>query len=311
MATSSKPTGVLLMTYGSATTSANVDDFIEHVYPKQPAPELIAEFKRRFDIVHSSPLIAITIEQGKALQKLLEERHGKNTFVVRAGMLHSAPFIADSVAELRSLGAASITGIILSPQFSDFIMSGYKRYLLEAAADNGYTAADVRIVGPWPDEPRYVQFISQNLVKKRKVLSEKYGAAVPVIFTTHSLPERVVAKDPNYLKQLEITMHAVVAKSKLPDGSWTYAYQSAGHSPEPWLKPDLVDILAEYKTRKKPAVLIVPLQFLADHLEVLYDLDTAAREQCTASGIAYNRIELPNTAPLFIQSLANLAAGRE
>jgi ferrochelatase len=298
-------TGVLLMTYGSATNSKNVEEFLDHVYPDGPDSELVTEFKRRFDIVNGSPLVAITVDQGKELQKLLDREHPEK-YVVKVGMLHSTPFIKDAIADLKASGAKKIIGIILSPQFSDFIMGGYKRHLLAATKQLGFKNSDVLVVGPWPNEPSFIELISKRLLEKHQVLVKKYGTKVPIIFTTHSLPERVVAKDPNYLKQLEKTMKAVVKKAKLDDDNWTYAYQSAGHTPEPWLKPDLVDILAKLRPEKVPAVLIVPLQFLADHLEILYDLDTAAAEQCTDYGTEYNRIELPNTDPLFINSLSHL-----
>ncbi len=300
------PIGVVLMTYGSATTSDNVDEFLDHVYPKGPDPELVEEFKRRFDLVNGSPLVAITVKQGEALQKLLDKKQGSQSYVVRVGMLHSAPFIDDAIAELKASGVKKITAVILSPQFSDFIMSGYKHNLLQATRNNGYEDTDICVVGPWPDEPGFIELISRRLLDKQSALVKKHGTRVPIIFTTHSLPERVVAKDPGYLKQLERTMHAVVKKAKLGEGSWTYAYQSAGHTPEPWLKPDLVDILAELQPEKVSAVLIVPLQFLTDHLEILYDLDTAAGEQCLEFGIEYNRTDMPNTAPLFIETLAGL-----
>ncbi len=305
MAINSSLTGVVLMTYGSATTSKNVEEFLDHVYPDGPDPELVAEFKRRFDVVNGSPLVEITVNQGKALQTLLDSIH-PGQYIVRVGMLHSVPFIADSVADLKHLGAKQMVGIILSPQFSDFIMSGYKRNLLISTSANGFEDDKVKVVGPWPDEPSFIELISKRLLAKRRSLIKKYGMDVPVVFTTHSLPERVVAKDPSYLDQLEQTMMAVASRAKLTKADWTYAYQSAGHTPEPWLKPDLVDILAELKPKKVPAVLIVPLQFLADHLEILYDLDTAAGEQCSDYDIEYNRIELPNTDPLFIKTLANL-----
>jgi ferrochelatase len=304
----SNVTGVLLMTYGSATTSKNVDEFLHDVYPDGPDPELVNEFKRRFDVVQGSPLVAITTKQGKELQKYLNKEQPDKNYIIRVGMLHSAPYIKDAVADLKTGGSDKIIGIILSPQFSDFIMSGYRQKLFEATKQLGIKDSNVTVVGPWPDEPNFIEFISNSLHKKYVSLKKKYGNNVAIIFTTHSLPQRVVAKDPSYLNQLDKTMKAVIKKAKLSNGSWSYAFQSAGHTPEPWLKPDLVDILAELKLRKVPAVLIVPLQFLSDHLEILYDLDIAAAEQCAEFDIVYNRIELPNTNPLFIKTLAHLVS---
>jgi ferrochelatase len=137
-------------------------------------------------------------------------------------------------------------------------------------------------------------------------LEKEYGTGIPVVFTTHSLPQSVVEKDLSYLEQLKSTIDNV--RTKISGEIECYsAYQSAGHTPEAWLKPDLTDILDQVSKKGAKAILIVPIQFLADHLEILYDLDVAARAQCEERGIAYNRIELPNTDPLFIDALASVA----
>ena len=302
------PIGVVLMTYGSATTSKNAKKFLEDVYPNGPDKGLVKEFQRRFDLVGGSPLIEITLQQGHMLQTYLDKSQAINNYVVGVGFLHSPPAIDLAVTKLKAVGARKLIGIILSPQFSKFIMGGYAKALQLAAEKNGFGVRDISIAGPWPEQPDFINLLSGRLVAKHRMLTKKYRQNVPIIFTTHSLPKRVVDKDPDYLKQLEKTMRAIVKKSKLSKSAWSYAYQSAGHTPEEWLKPDLVDILAEFKPIKVPAVLIVPLQFLADHLEILYDLDIAAKEQCEESNISYNRIELPNTDPMFIKTLASLVA---
>jgi ferrochelatase len=294
--------GVIIMTYGSATTAEHVGSYMEHIY-KSGVPEgLVEDFAERYRLVGRSPLVDITREQASKL----EQKLGPDRFVVRAGMLHSDPFISDVIADLRKAGAERIIGIILSPQFSSFIMDGYLTALRAAAADHGYSAEEVSVAGPWPTEPDFIELLAKRTADAQAKLRVQYEVSVPVIFTTHSLPERVVAKDPNYLTQLSKTIDAVVAKLNDSTLEWYAAYQSAGHTPEPWLKPDLVDILAELRDKKSPAVLIVPIQFLADHLEILYDLDIAGKEQCDDFGIAYNRIELPNTDPLFISALASV-----
>jgi ferrochelatase len=124
-----------------------------------------------------------------------------------------------------------------------------------------------------------------------------------VIFTAHSLPESVIDRDRGYLDQIHETIDAIVARAGLPDGRWQFAYQSAGHSPEPWLTPDLKDLLPGLRDAGHSAVLVVPVQFLADHLEILFDIDVAAAEEAEEAGLAFNRTELPNTDPAFIESL--------
>jgi len=185
-------------------------------------------------------------------------------------------------------------------------MQGYHTALQAAGHVHGYAANNIVVAKPWPTEDHFVRLLADRTRTALAKLTTKYGKQPPVLFTTHSLPERVVAKDPSYLRQLTATTEAVVAQLGDVHLEWYQAYQSAGHTPEPWLKPDITDILDKIKqaTPEAKGILIVPIQFLADHLEILYDLDIAGGEQCREHGFEYNRIELPNTAPLFIEALA-------
>lgn len=274
---------------------------MQHIYKDKVPEGLVEDFAERYRLVDHSPLIEITEKQAELLER---ELNGKgNTFVVRAGMLHSHPFIEEAVRDCHEAGTEQIVGIILSPQFSSFIMEGYRTTLRSAAKKAGYDADKVIVADPWPTEPNFIALLAKRVNDGLARLHEQYGN-VPVVFTTHSLPERVVAKDPSYLSQLQATAEAIVAKLDNPKLEWYRGYQSAGHTPEPWLKPDLVDILADLRDKKDKAVLIVPIQFLADHLEILYDLDIAGGEQCKDCDISYNRIELPNVDPIFIKALA-------
>ena len=279
---------------------------MQHIYKDEVPVGVIEDFAQRYRVVNGSPLVRITADQASALQTQLDSTTS-GSYVVRSAMLHSAPFIEDVVGELRTAGVTKIVGIILSPQFSSFIMEGYRTTLQKAATLHGFMESQVIVAEPWPAEPHFVQMLANRVTESLSALEKKSGVAVPVVFTTHSLPERVVAKDPSYLDQLTETIDGVLTELKMPSLEWYAAYQSAGHTPEPWLKPDLTDILAKLREKKQKNVLIVPIQFLADHLEILYDLDIAGREQCDEYGIAYNRIQLANTDSLFIEALQAIA----
>ena len=294
----SNAAGVVLMTYGSATTAKHVSEYMNHIY-KGTAPEsLVVDFEHRYSLVGGSPLIKITEKLAELLQKKLG-----GGYIVQSGMRHSEPFIEKAVASCRLRGATRLIGIILSPQFSSFIMEGYRADFLAAAKKHGFSESDVTIAPPWPAESHFTTLLARRVEESLSKLSRRRKTDISVVFTTHSLPQRVVEKDPTYLRQLSQTIKAVRKKLALPSLKWHAAYQSAGHTPEVWLKPDLVDILAKLRDKKTPAILIVPIQFLTDHLEILYDLDIAAKEQCKEYGIAYNRIKLPNTDPLFVAAL--------
>lgn len=296
--------GVIIMTYGSATTADHVAEYMHHIYKDKVPEGLVEDFAERYRLVGHSPLIEITEKQAELLG--MEMNVTGNNFIVQSAMLHSHPFIDEAVSACRKAGAKKIVGIILSPQFSSFIMEGYRTALKAAALKEGYTEDEISVAEPWSTEQHFIELLAQRVNAALAKLHEKHDN-VPVVFTTHSLPERVVAKDPEYLKQLQATAEAVVAKLDNPKLEWYRGYQSAGHTPEPWLKPDLVDILADLRDKHDKAVLIVPIQFLADHLEILYDLDIAGGEQCEEYGIEYNRIDLPNIDPLFIKALASVA----
>jgi ferrochelatase len=296
------------MTFGSATTAAGVRDYLASVYRGRPVPEdLITEFERRYEIVGRSPLVDITRAQGAALQQVLDAQEGPGRIVVRTGMLHSEPRIAGAFQELVAAGADQLTGIVLAPQFSPVILAGYGRSL-EAARAEAPAAIPVHLAGAWYDRPAFIASLAERLVAGLNRFDPARRHGVPVIFTAHSVPLSVMELDPGYITQLTDTAAAIAEAVGLSRSRWQFAYQSAGHSPEPWLTPDLLDVLPTLKAAGHREALIAPLQFCADHLEVLYDLDVAARGQAEAAGVAYHRMEMPNTSPSFIRALADVVA---
>jgi ferrochelatase len=303
------PTGVLLMTFGSAQTADEVPDYLRSVRGGgDPDPAVVAEFQRRYEIVGWSPLVRITREQGEALQRTLDEDHGPGRFAVAVGMLHSEPRIDDAVRVLAAAGAGRVTGIVLSPQYSPIIMGGYDR-ALSAAMGSELPGMQVRVAGPWHTTPSFVGELAGRVQEALGRFSEP--ERVPIIFTAHSLPRPVVDRDRGYIDQLMETIELVARRAGLARDRWQFAYQSAGHTPEEWLKPDLKDLLPGLREAGHDDVLVVPVQFLADHLEILYDIDVAAREEARAAGLRFHRIDLPNTSPVFIRALAEVVEREE
>ncbi|MGH2816019.1 MAG: ferrochelatase [Actinomycetota bacterium] len=298
---------MLLMTYGSAATAEEVPAYLRSVRGGRDAdPELVAEFQRRYRLIGWSPLVRITLEQGAELQRLLDTTKGTGRYRVEVGMLHSKPTIDEAVARLAVAGVRRLVGIVLSPQWSPVIMGGYRR-ALDAAAWRLGPDADVVLAGPWHRTPAFLDALAERVTEALGRLD----LDVPVLFTAHSLPKAVVDRDPAYLGQLAETIDAVVERTGLDRSRWQFAYQSAGHSPEEWLKPDLKDLLPGLRDAGHTAVLVVPVQFLADHLEILYVIDIAARDEATEAGLAFNRIELMNTSPAFIRALADVTLDQE
>lgn len=292
-------TGVVLMTYGAPAGEADLPRYLAAVRGGRAAdPELLAEMARRYAVIGGSPLVARTIEQAAALERTLGERH-----LVTAGMRFSAPAIAEAVGSLVMRGATRLVGICMSPQWSPLLMSGYERELRAEADRRGVPAA---IAGAWHRAPRFIAALAEGV---RASLREHPGATV--LLTAHSLPKRVFDAEPEYIAQLRETGDLVAAAAGLSAERWRWAYQSAGHTQEEWLRPDLVELFPELVASGARDVLVVPVQFLADHLEVLYDLDVAAAQQARAAGLVYHRIAMPNAQPEFIRALADVARATE
>jgi ferrochelatase len=291
-------TGVVLMTYGSPRDLDDVGAYITRVRGgREPGPELLAEFRRRYAVIGMSPLIEITQQQAAALEDDLG-----TDFVVGAGMRFSDPSIDAIAADLASRGAERLLGVILSPQYSPTLMGGYDRAVQAAA--NGLPA---RTVEAWHLNPAFVDVLASRIRAALASYPDAQRDRVPVLLTAHSLPKRVVDREPEYVEQLQATARAVAAAADLPAERWSFAYQSAGHTPEEWLKPDMLEVLPILAAAGHRDVVVAPVQFLADHLETLYDVDVAGREQALTAGFrTFTRIAAPNSAADFIAALKDI-----
>lgn len=304
--------GVLLMTYGSPSSLEDVPRYMRAVRGgREPEPELLVEFTRRYRVIGGSPLVEITAVQAEALETALG-----GDAVVRTGMRFSAPSIRDGLLSLARAGVDEVVGIILSPQYSPMIMGGYgrageaARRELSAEAGGSGDAGDVtsvRIAGAWHEEGAFLDALAGRIREALERFPDDEAPRVPVLLTAHSLPRRVADEEPEYLDQLAWTAQAVAERAGLSPERWTFCWQSAGHEPGEWMKPDFADLMPELRAAGHRSVLVAPVQFLADHLEILYDIDVGAREQAEAQGLAFARIESLNTDSRFIEALASVA----
>lgn len=296
------------MTFGSAQNAEEIPAYLRSVRGgADPDPAVVAEFQRRYEVIGWSPLVRITREQGEALQRLLDAE-GTGRYVVVVGMLHSEPRIEQAVTALAERRVDRVIGIVLSPQYSPVIMGGYAR-ALAAAGSRHLPRAALRVAGPWHTVPSFAHELADRIVEALARFPDP--GRVPLIFTAHSLPRAVVDRDRAYIDQLMETVDLVAGDAGLPRERWQFAYQSAGHTPEEWLKPDLKDLLPGVRDAGHDAVLVVPVQFLADHLEILYDIDVAARQEAEEAGLRFHRIDLPNVSPVFIRALAEVVKREE
>jgi protoporphyrin/coproporphyrin ferrochelatase len=293
--------GVLLMTYGSPA-SLERDDMRTYLArirgDREPDEALVDEFTRRYRVIGGSPLIQITRLQAAGL----EARLG---WPAAIGMRFSAPSIEDGLRSLTDRGVELVAAIVMSPQFSPLLMGGYERDINAARTAIGQRAPRVVVADAWHEEPAFIDALARRIREGLAALSR--DRAVPVLLTAHSLPRRVADQEPGYLDQLRVTAELIAGAAGLTHGQWRFCWQSAGHEPGAWMTPDFADLMPELAGQGHRAVLVAPVQFLADHLEILYDVDVGGREQAERAGLAFYRINSLNDDPAFLTGLAAVA----
>ena len=301
--TSLERPSVLLMTYGSPASLEREDvrAYLARVRGgREPDPELVDEFTRRYRVIGGSPLVGITRRQAEALSDV-------TGWPVEVGMRFSEPSILAGLRTLTDAGVTQVAAIVLSPQYSPLLMSGYGQSIAEAHDLLGDLAPGVTVAGAWHLEPAFIAALAARVGGALNGLSGEERKAVHVLLTAHSLPKRIAEQEPEYLEQLRETAEAVATAAGLRAGQWAFCWQSAGHEPGEWMKPDFADLMPGIAAAGCRSVLVAPVQFLADHLEILYDVEIGAREQAARSGLAFRRIESLNADPKLVEALASVA----
>lgn len=293
------PLGILLMAYGSPATLDDVEAYYTHIRGgRTPPPERVEELRERYRRIGGrSPLLEITQAQARGVRRALSDDGMPARVYV--GMKHAPPFIADAVASMARDEIRTAVGVALAPQYSRMSVGGYCAAASEAAAEHGVA---FRCVESWHDHPGLIAALASRVAEAQRTLTGAYG--VPVVFTAHSLPQRILQWNDPYPQQLRRTCELVAAAAGLP--SWWFAYQSASATGEPWLGPDLLDLLRDLHRDGTRDVIVCPVGFVADHLEVLYDIDVEAQGLARSLGMRLARAPSLNDAPDFVAALADL-----
>lgn len=291
--------GVLVMAYGTPRTLDEVEAYYTHIRRgRRPSDEEIEDLKARYRrIGGASPLRAITEAQAAALQQALDRR-APGRFRVYLAMKHAEPFVADVLRRIVSDGLLEIVALVLAPHESRMIVDEYLEYAEPILRE--HPDVQLRAIRTWHLNPRYLVALERRI---RQALAEFPSDRTVVVFTAHSLPERILEWGDPYPQRLEETCRALGERLRL--AHWTFAYQSAGHGGVRWLGPDILDVLPKIRSSGFEAVLVVPIGFVSDHLEVLYDLDVEARERAQELGLRFRRTESLNVDPEFIEGLAD------
>jgi ferrochelatase len=272
------------MAYGNPAGEADIAAYFTHIRGgRAPSPEALEELTQRYRAIGGSPLTGVTRAQAAALA----ERSGLPAYV---GMKHAAPFIADGAAEAKQAGIERLVGLPLAPHYARMSLGGYQRALAEA------WDGELVFVPGFRTHPGFIHAV-------RSVLAEALAESKPdrLFFTAHSLPARIIAEGDGYQDQLLESCRLVACDMQLPE--WEFAFQSASHTGEPWLGPDLLEAIESSGARN---VLVCPIGFVADHLEILYDLDVEAQTFAREKGIRIARTASLNVRPDFIDALAKI-----
>lgn len=300
---------VVLMAYGSIETLDQVPAYYTHIRGgRPPSPELLEELTERYRAIGgTSPLSGHTERQRAAVEAALRER-GLDV-PVHAGMKHIAPFIGDVVADLAGQGVTHVVAMALAPHFSTMSACAYCHAVAEGrdAVRAGGGELTFEIVRDWHAEPRFVEALASAT---REALDRLDGSAAEarVVFTAHSLPRRILDVGDPYPELLRET--AGLVAERLGIEAWTFAFQSAGRTADPWLGPDLTDHLRELAAGGARHVVVCPVGFVADHLEVLYDIDIEAQEVASELGLRLVRARSMNDDPTFVAGIADVLERR-
>ena len=298
-------TAVLLMAYGTPNSLEEVEPYYQSIRGgRQPTPEQVEELTDRYRRVGGrTRLLDITREVAAALQQRLNALDA-DRFQVYIGMKHWHPFIAQVVERIASDGIRQMIAIALAPHYSKMSIDGYRTSVQEAV-DSLPDPLSVRFIESWYANPLFISSMARKVQEalKRNFPSDS-EKDVKVVFSAHSLPRRILQWEDPYPDELRQSCEAVANAAGL--SSWQFTFQSAGRTSDPWLGPDILETLGNLAGDGAKRVLMVPIGFVSDNLEIVFDIDTEAQELAKGLGMHLARTEMPNTSPDFIEALEDL-----
>jgi ferrochelatase len=298
---SSPKSAILLLAHGSPDSPADIPEFMKRVTGGRPVPDaVIKEVTHRYSLIGKSPLTGITMQQAEALQ-------AKLGLPVYVGMRNWKPLIGDAVRQIVESGINKVVAICLAPQNSSTSVGLYRKVL----ADERNLGLSVQFVESWHDHPLLVQAFAERLEPVWRQASAEIGTALPVIFTAHSVPMRTIQAGDPYEKQAKETAQLVGQRiAGLTPELQHFAFQSQGMTGGPWLGPTVETVMLEQKRQGHKGVVIAPIGFVCDHVEVLYDIDIGFRQFAHEQQLKLWRPESLNTSPTFVAALAEVASRR-
>ena len=287
------------MAYGTPASRSEIEEYYTDIRGgRPPSAEALNELTQRYRAIGGhSPLLKITQEQAAGIQERIP---GVTSYV---GQKHAAPFISDAMERLHADGIDDVVGLVLAPHFSSMSVGDYERRARAAATAVGWSGA-FRMIHSWHLEPAFIDLLAERVTRALGHLSDPAREGAIVLFTAHSLPTKIVELGDPYPQQLQETADAVAARAGLE--RWQIGWQSAGRTSVPWIGPDLLETMVDLAAKQVPAIVVCPCGFVADHLEVLYDLDIEARGLAGDLDIEFMRTDSLNADPSFLDMLAGV-----
>ncbi len=291
--------GVLVMAYGGPDNIDEVEPYLLDVRGHRPtAPEIVEEVRERYrKIGGRSPIREQTQAQAKALQAALQSGPGEfRTFV---GMRHWHPYIQDALSEMAEQGIQRAVALAMAPHYSRMSIGAYFKKIEDAGS-----GVEVRGIEDWHLEPGYLDSLAERVDEALQRFPAANRHSIPVLFTAHSLPQRILEWNDPYPAQLDETVCAVM--ERLGDRPHRFAFQSAAISSEPWLGPDAGKAIEEYAAAGQKELVLCPIGFVCEHVEILYDVDVVYQSLAKSLGMHLERIEMLGTAPRMMEGLGRL-----
>jgi ferrochelatase len=301
------PIGVLLMAYGGPDSLDDIEPYLLDIRGGRPTSrELVEEIRERYALIGGrSPILEITQLQAEALEKHLNQA-GEASFRTYVGMRHWQPRIREVVAQMAQDGIERAVALVMAPHYSQMSIGAYFKRLDEALEELGARITFNRIES-WHDHRGFISALAEKATHALTRFANDGAEGLPkVIFSAHSLPTRILDWGDPYDAQLRETATLVAQQLSLPPDRWLFCYQSAGRSAEPWLGPQIEQVIVELAQAGEQRLLVIPVGFVCDHVEILYDLDIEARQLAEARGAQLERSESLNASPAFIAALADI-----
>ncbi|PYZ98826.1 ferrochelatase [Alteribacter lacisalsi] len=297
--------GLLVMAYGTPRSLDEVEPYYTHIRRgRKPSEEALNDLIERYEAIGGiSPLAGITTEQTEKLEAELNRRFDDREFKAYQGLKHIDPFIEDAVHQMKEDGIKQAASIVLAPHYSTFSVKSYNgRAKEESASIDG---PEITSVDSWYDEPKFIDYWSKQVEKTIAGMPEAEREKAVVIFSAHSLPEKILKNGDPYPQQLEDTAKLIAEQAGVKN--YAIGWQSEGNTPDPWIGPDVQDLTRDlHKEHGYESFVYCPVGFVADHLEVLYDNDYECKVVTDELGLNYYRPEMPNAKDEFIDCLATV-----